>query len=106
MSHQQKLVHIQEIDVPAMAGALVINTLFHIDDVTQPDSYHVARHEVTVECIGGDPGADFRWWTTAVGLNSFTFNWDFGQRASVRLRIVAHIFHSICFDISTAQPPY
>jgi hypothetical protein len=105
MPHQQKLVHIQEIPGAAANGAAVIATGFRIDDPVAANSYAVARHQISVEIFGGDPSVDFRWWTTAVTTAGFTFNWA-GLTAGVTIRIVAHVFHSICFDISTAQPPY
>lgn len=105
MSHQQKLVYIQEIPAAGANGALVVTPGFHLDDVRLTDSYHVARHEVKVEIIGADPSNAFRWWTTNVGVTTFTFNWA-GLGAGCTIRLSAHVFHSICFDISTAQPPY
>jgi len=104
--HQQKLVHIADLTNIAAAGAQAIATGFLINADNNP-SLAVARQECTCEANGADPGAGFRWWLTAITTLGFTFNWAGANAgAGVNLRIVAHVFHSICFDISSEQIPY
>lgn len=106
MLHQQKLVHVRDITSAAAAGAVYVGTGFLINADNNP-SLPVARQEVTCEVSGADPSADFRWWLTAVTTSGFYFWWAGLTGGNVcNLRVVAHVFHSICFDISSAVPPY
>ena len=105
MPHQQKLVHIADITTIGAAGNQVIATAFLLDGITAA-SVPVARQETTVECYGADPGATSRWWTTAITTAGFTLNWAGYNAGVTNLRIVSHVFHSICFDISSVTPPY
>ena len=105
MPHQQKLVHIQEITHIAAAGAQAVATGFLIDS-DNVTSLAVARHEATVEVNGGDPSATFRWWLTAITTAGFVVNWAGATGGGENLHVVAHVFHSICFDISSSESPY
>jgi len=104
MPHQQKLVHIQDLTGIAANNAVAIATGFLLDAQNEP-SLALARHETTVEVYGGDPSGTWRWWLTNITVNGFTLNWA-GANAGVNLHIVSHVFHSICFDISSAERPY
>jgi len=105
MPHQQKLVHIVDITSVAAAGNQVIATAFLLDGISAA-SVPVARQETTVEIYGADPGANSRWWTTVITTAGFTFNWAGLNPGVCNIRIVSHVFHSICFDISSVTPPY
>ena len=102
MPHQQKLVHIHESTSVGAAGNVGVVTGFLLDTAMYPaqplGSLAVARQETTVEIYGADPGATSRWWTT---LNWAGFNAGF-----CNLHVVSHVFHSICFDISSVQQQY
>ena len=104
--HQQKLVHIHDVTSAAAAGAVAIATGFLINSDNNP-SLAVARQECTCEVNGADPSANFRWWLTAITTAGFTFNWAGCTAGNVcNLHVVAHVYHSICFDISSAVSPY
>jgi len=105
VQHQQKLVHIHDINSAAAAGAVAIATGFLLNADNNP-SLPVARQECTCEVNGADPGANFRWWLTAITTAGFVFNWTGGNQGVCNFRIVAHVFHSICFDISSQQTMY
>ena len=105
MPHQQKLVHVADITHIAAAGNQVIATGFLLNAQNEP-SLAVARQETTVEVYGADPSATFRWWTTAITTAGFTINWAGAAGGGENLRVVSHVFHSICFDISSQQQPY
>ena len=106
MAHQQKLVHVQNLTSVAEDGNQAVVTGFQIDDVADTDAYAVAPHILTCETQAADPGEDSRWWTTARTTAGFTFNWAGYNEGVCNLRIVARIYHSICFDVSSEQPPY
>lgn len=105
VQHQQKLVHIQDITSAGAAGAAYVATGFLLNADNNP-SLAVARQETTCEVNAADPGGTFRWWLTAITTAGFWFNWA-GMNAGVcNMRIVSHVFHSICFDISSQLQPY
>ena len=106
MPHQQKLVHIQDVTGIAAGGQLVqINPGLQYDANNEP-ALAVTRHKMTVEIYGSDPGADFRWYllipptpTNVILILQATLG---GYNAHVMIKL----FHSICFDISSAEQPY
>jgi hypothetical protein len=105
MPHQQKLVHIQDITgvAPGGGGTGIIPGLQY--DANNEPALSVYRHKTTVEVYGADPGGDFRWFTTVFIANTFTL-WYMSTNGGYNLHIVTKIFHSICFDISSAEQPY
>ena len=106
MQHNQKLVHIRDLTSVAAGPAYVyVATGFLINADNNP-SLPVARQEVSVEISGSDPGVDARWWLTGITTAGFTFRWQGFNPGVCNIRIVAHVFHSICFDISDVTPPY
>ena len=105
MAHQQKLVHITDLTNVASSGNQAITTNLYLAGGVYDPAVKVAPHEITCEVNGADPGTNFRWWTTSKTTSGFTFNWA-GASNTPNLRIVAHVFHSICFDVSSAQPLY
>ena len=104
MPHQQKLVHIQDITGIGAANGVAIACGLQYDANNEP-ALAIPRHECTVEVHGGDPSGTWRWWLTAITPAGFTLNWA-GATPGVNLHVVARIFHSICFDISSAEQPY
>jgi len=105
MAHQQKLVHIVDITSIAANGNQVIATGFQLAADNEP-ALAVARQETTHEIMAADPSEDSRVWSTAITTAGFTINWAGFNAAVCDLRVVSHVFHSICFDISTVQSPY
>ena len=107
MLHQQKLVHIRDITSAAAAASVYVATGFLINADNNP-SLPVARQEVTVElsCAANPHGPVFEWWLSGITTAGFTFNWQGLNPGIANIRIVAHVFHSICFDISDEVPPY
>ena len=105
MIHQQKLVHIRDLTSIAAQGAQAITTGFLLNADNNP-SLAVARQECTVEVYGADPGATWRWWLTNITTTGLTVNWAGANAGVCNLHIVAHVFHSICFDLSSQQPYY
>lgn len=105
VQHQQKLVHIADVNNIPAAGAQAVATGFLINADNNP-SLAVARQECTVEANGGDPGGTFRWWLTAITTAGFILNWAGANPGVCNLRCVSHVFHSICFDISSEQQMY
>jgi len=103
--HQQKLVHIHDLTSVGAAGAAAVATGFLINADNNP-SLPVARQEVTSEVSGADPGGTSRWWLTNITAAGFVYNWAGFNAGVCNIRIVAHVFHSICFDISSQMPPY
>ena len=106
MPHQQKLVHIQEITgVTAGGQILVINPGLQYDANNEP-ALAVTRHKMTVEINGSDPGGDFRWFNiipptpTQIVLDLVATLGGYNAHVMIKL------FHSICFDISSAEQPY
>ena len=104
MAHQQKLVHVQVLTNVAEDGNQVVATGFLIDDPS--GAYPVEPQLITHEINAADPGEDSRCWTTAKTTAGFTFNWAGFNVGVCNIRVVARIFHSICFDISSSQQPY
>jgi len=106
MAYQQKLIHIHTITDAGASGAAAVTTGFRIVNEQQPSGMALARQNVSVEVSGADPGATFRWWLTAISTTGFTFNWAGANAGVCDIRVVAQVFHSICFDISTVQSQY
>jgi hypothetical protein len=105
MPHQQKLVHIQDsTGLPAGGVLVVISPGLQYDANNEP-ALAVARHKTTVEVNGADPGADFRWFTLGVTATQILLSL-FSTPGGYNVHIVTKIFHSICFDISSAEQPY
>jgi hypothetical protein len=106
MPHQQKLVHIQEITGIAAGGQVVPIAPGLQYDANNEPALAAVRHKMTVEINGTDPGADFRWFnllppTAALVVLAFAATLG-GYNAHVMIKL----FHSICFDISSAEQPY
>lgn len=106
MAHQQKLVHVQVLTSVVAAGNQAVAAGLQIDDANLTDAYSVAPHLIICEVGAADPGATSRWWITNRLTTGFTFNWAGFNPGVCNLRVVARVFHSICFDISSEQVPY
>jgi hypothetical protein len=107
MPHQQKLVHIQDVTgVPPGGGLVQINPGLRINTQSNPNNINVVRHKMSVEVNGADPGNDYRWYLllppTATQVLLVLASTNGGYNA----HIVIKLFHSICFDISSAEKPY
>jgi len=106
MAYQQKLIHIHTITAAGANGAAAVATGFRIVNEQQPNGMALARQNVSVEVSAADPSGTFRWWLTAITTAGFTFNWAGANAGVCDIRVVAQVFHSICFDISTVQAQY
>jgi len=69
-------------------------------------SLAVARHKMTVEAYGADPGGDYRWYCWAQPTAAQVVLIVVSTNGGYNLHIVIKLFHSICFDISSAERPY
>jgi len=110
MPHQQKLVHIQEITGIAAGGQVVpIAPGLQFDANNEP-ALAAVRHKMTVEINGADPGANFRWYNlvqpTAALVTLVFADTLGGYNARYNAHVMIKLFHSICFDISSAEQPY
>ena len=105
MPHQQKLVHIQEITGAVAGGAVVVIIPGLQYDANNEPALSVTRHKTTVEVNGSDPGGDFRWYTALVNPGGF-FLFYAATLGGYNMHLMTKVFHSLCFDISSAEQPY
>ena len=106
MAHQQKLIHITDISNAPSPGQMTITHGLHLSADQEPA---LAIAPINFNCIpmGGDPGANFRWWVTGVNTVTYTANWSASAPSTIpQLRFIAQMYHSICYDYNYTERPY
>jgi len=69
-------------------------------------SLALTRHKMSVEIYGADPGNDFRWYLLIPPTPTQVLLIFAATNGGYNAHVVIKVFHSICFDISSAERPY